>query len=70
MATERINNTPKCDCVTQVKLYIAMVPGRQTDPVESTTLSSETDKAVLVLNNISLTIGAGEKIAICGRTGR
>lgn len=66
----RINNTSKCDCVTQVKLYIAMILGRHTDPVDSTALSSETDKAVLVLNNISLTIGAGEKIAVCGRAGR
>ncbi|KAF2999462.1 hypothetical protein E8E13_008147 [Curvularia kusanoi] len=27
------------------------------------------EEAVLALNNISLTIGAGEKIAVCGRTG-
>ncbi|KAJ4993969.1 Canalicular multispecific organic anion transporter 1-like protein 2 [Stagonosporopsis vannaccii] len=30
---------------------------------------SDTEKAVLALNNISLTVGAGEKIAVCGRSG-
>ena len=37
---------------------------------DSSTSNPDAEKAVLALENISLTIRAGEKIAICGRTGR
>lgn len=37
---------------------------------DSSTSNPDADKPVLALKNISLTIRAGEKIAICGRTGR